>query len=171
KLLLVPVKVVLDEHAVSDSYIGYYRMDDVRVNEQLNTNFMFDTQIPRWGLVFSTSVQCMWYVSTRKLWQNGIPESYLDVNDGLLHPYTAAMQQDEVLQHLVKVYNDDVFRRQTVPMALYINLKATKTIGKHLKVAVFANRLLDHLPDYRSNGLMVRRSSDPYFGMELNFSL
>ena len=171
QMLFDPVSVVLDEQAVSNSYIGYYRMDDGRVNEQLNTNFMLDTQITRWGLVFTTSVQCMWYMSTRKLWQNGTPESYLDVNDGLLHPYTAQMQQDEVLQHLVKVYNNDLFRRQTVPMAIYINLKATKTIGKHFKVAIFANRLLDHLPDYRSNGLMVRRSSDPYFGMELNISL
>lgn len=171
QMLYDPVSVVVDDRAVSDSYIGYYRMDDGRVNEQLNTNFMFDTQITRWGLVFTTSVQCMWYVSTRKLWQNGVPESYLDVTDGLLHPYTAASQADELLQHLVRVYNDDVFRRQTVPMAIYVNLKATKTIGKHLKVAVFANRLLDHLPDYRSNGLMVRRVTDPYFGMELNFSL
>lgn len=171
QMLYDPVSVVVDDRAVSDSYIGYYRMDDGRVNEQLNTNLMFDTQITRWGLVFTTSLQCMWYVSTRKLWQNGVPESYLDVADGQLHPYTSASMADEMLQHLMRSYNDDVFRRQRVPMALYVNLKATKTIGKHLKVAVFANRLLDHLPDYRSNGLMVRRVSDPYFGMELNFNL
>ncbi len=171
QMLYDPVSVVVDDQAVSDRYIGYYRMDDGRVNEQLNTNFMFDTQITRWGLVFTTTVQCMWYVSTRKLWQNGMPESYLDASDGQLHPYTAALQHDEMLQHLVRVYNDDLFRRQTVPLALYVNLKASKSIGKHLKVAVFANRLLDHLPDYRSNGLTVRRGSDPYFGMELNVSL
>ena len=113
----------------------------------------------------------MWYVSTRKLWQNGVPEQYIDVADGLLHPYTAADLADPLLQNLVKTYNDDIFRRQTTPIALYVNLKATKTIGKNLKVAVFANRLLDYLPDYRSNGLMVRRTASPYFGMELNFSL
>ncbi|MBQ7690273.1 MAG: carboxypeptidase-like regulatory domain-containing protein [Muribaculaceae bacterium] len=171
QMLYDPVSVVVDDRAVSDSYIGYYRMDDGRVNEQLNTNFMFDTQITRWGLVFTTTLQCMWFVSTRKLWQNGVPEAYLDAADGLLHPYTEACRSDEMLQHLVREYNDDVFRRQTVPLALYVNLKATKTIGRHIKVAVFVNRLLDHLPDYRSNGLMVRRVTDPYFGMELNFSL
>lgn len=171
QMLYDPVNVVVNDRAVSDSIIGYYRMDDGRVNDQFNTNFMFDTQITRWGLVFTTTIQCMWYVSTRKLWQNGVPEAYLDVADGMLHPYTPAMTTDEIMQHLVKVYNDDMFRRQTVPMAMYINLKATKTIGKHLKVAVFANRLLDYLPDYKSNGLTVRRVTDPYFGMELNFSL
>ena len=171
QMLYQPVTVVVDNQPVRNRYIGYYNCDDGRVNEQLNTNFMFDTQITRWGLVFTTSVQCMWYVSTRRLWQNGVPDSYLDVADGELHPYTSASRQDPILQHLVRTYNDQLFSRLTVPTAVYINLKATKIIGKHLKVAVFANRMLDYLPDYKSNGLTVRRISDPYFGMELNFTL
>ena len=31
--------------------------------------------------------------------------------------------------------------------------------------------MIDYLPSYKSNGLTVRRASDPYFGMELNFDL
>lgn len=81
------------------------------------------------------------------------------------------MRDDAVLRYLVRTYNDELFSTQTVPTAIYVNLKATKQIGKHLKVAVFANRLLDYMPDYKSNGLTVRRISDPYFGMELNVSL
>ena len=73
--------------------------------------------------------------------------------------------------YLVKSYNDVVYKKQTTPIALYVNLKATKRIGKHLKIAVFANRMIDYLPSYKSNGLTVRRASDPYFGMELNFDL
>ena len=171
QMLYQTVTDVVDSRPVSYSYVGYYRSNDGRVNNQVNTNFMFDTQITRWGLVFTTSIQCMWMVSTKRLWQNGVPESYLDVADGELHPYTEASRQDPVLRYLVKTYSDELFRRQTVPTAIYINLKATKQIGKHLKVAVFANRLLDYLPDYKSNGLTIRRISDPYFGMELNFSL
>ena len=170
-MLYETVSEATGDGPVSRRYVGYYDYNDGRVNNQVNTNFMFDTQITRWGLIFSTSVQCMWMVSTRKLWQNGVPTSYLDVADGQLHPYTEQSRTDAVLQYLVKTYNDDIYRRQTIPTAIYINLKATKTIGRHLKVAVFANRLLDYLPDYRSNGLTVRRSVDPYFGMEMNFSL
>lgn len=171
QMLYQPVSDVVDGRAVRNSYIGYYRSDDGRVNNQFNTNFMFDTQITRWGLVFTTSLQCMWFVSTRRLWQNGVPESFLDVTDGILHTYTEQARTDPLLRYLVRTYNDELFRRQTVPTAIYLNIKATKQIGKYLKVAVFANRLLDYLPDYKSNGLTVRRISDPYFGMELNVSL
>lgn len=171
QMLFDPVSDVVNNAPVRNSYIGYYNMNDGRVNDQFNTNFMFDTQIKRWGLIFSTSIQCMWFVTTKKLWQNGTPDFYLDVADGQLHPYTDDMKHDETLQFLVQSYNADTYRRQTTPMAMYVNLKATKEIGKHLRIAVFANRMLDYLPDYKSNGLMVRRVTNPYFGMELNFSL
>ncbi len=171
QMLYQPVSDVVGTEAVRNSYIGYYNCNDGRVNNQLSTNLMFDTQITRWGLVFTTSVQCLWFVSTRRLWQNGVPDSYLDVADGQLHPYTEAMSSDPMLRYLVRTYSDELFVRQTVPTAIYVNLKATKQIGKHLKVAVFANRLIDYLPDYKSNGLTIRRISDPYFGMELNVSL
>lgn len=170
-MLYDPVSEVVNGTPVRNNYIGYYNYNEGRVNNQFNTNFMFDTQITRWGLVFTTSVQCMWWVSTRKLWQNGVPDSYLDVADGQLHPYTEAHQSDPVLQFLTKYYNDNLYNRLTTPIALFVNLKATKQVGKHLKIAVFANRLIDYQPDYKSNGLTVRRTSDPYFGMELNFSL
>ncbi len=171
QMLYQTVSDVVDSEPVSNRYVGYYNSNDGRVNNQFNTNFMFDTQITRWGLVFTTSVQCLWFVKTRRLWQNGVPESYLDVADGQLHTYTEQMRDDAVLRYLIRTYNDELFSTQTVPTAIYVNLKATKQIGKHLKVAVFANRLLDYLPDYKSNGLTVRRISDPYFGMELNVSL
>lgn len=171
QMLFNPVSDVVGSVPVRNNYIGYYNMNDGRVNDQFNTNFMFDTQIKRWGLIFSTSIQCMWFVTTKKLWQNGTPDYYLDVADGQLHPYTEELKHDQTLQFLVQTYNSDTYRRQTTPIAMYVNLKATKEIGKHLRIAVFANRMLDYLPDYKSNGLMVRRVTDPYFGMELNFSL
>lgn len=162
---------VVDNRPVSDTYVGLYDWNDGRINEQFNTNFMLDTQVPEWGLIFSTSVQCVWFVSTRQMWRNGVPVSYIDVADGALHPYTEQSAADPYLQFLIKTYNDDSFRRQTVPIALYVNLKVTKTIGRWLRLSLFANRLLDYLPDYTSNGLLIRRNVDPYFGMELNFSL
>lgn len=171
QMMYDPVSEVVDNTVVRHRYIGYYDYNDGRVNQQFNTNFMFDTQITRWGLIFSTTVQCMWFVSTRKMWQNGVPSYYLDVADGALHPFTEASRQDPLLATLVRSYNDDAYRRLTTPIAVLVNLKATKQVGKHLRIAVFANRLLDYLPDYKSNGLTVRRNTDAYFGMELNFSL
>lgn len=171
QMLFDPVSDVVGNTPVRYNYIGYYDCNDGRVNEQLNTNFMFDTQITRWGLVFTTTIQCLWFTSTKKMWQNGVPDYYLDVADGQLHPYTEEMKSDPVLQFLVKNYNADSYKKQRIPTAIYVNFKATKQIGKFLKIAVFANKLIDYLPDYKSNGLTIRRTSDPYFGMELNFSL
>lgn len=171
QMLFDPVSDVVNNVAVSDKYVGYYDCNNGRVNDRFNTNFMFDTQITRWGLIFSTSVQCMWFTSTKKMWQNGIPDYYLDVADGQLHPYTPAMRHDPELQFLTRTYNEAVYRKQTTPVAAFVNIKATKQVGKLLNIAVFANQMLDYLPSYHSNGLLVRRSSNPYFGMELNLKI
>ena len=91
-----------------------------------------------------------------------------------LYPYQVRVTEggdNLLLPFLIKTYNEDTFKTVKIPFAGYFNLKATKSIGKHLRIALFVNRILDWLPDYRTNGLLVRRSSDAYFGMELNLSI
>ncbi len=171
QMLYSPVSDVVGNQAVSDIYVGIYDTADGRVNEQFNTNFMFDTQIPRWGLVFSTTLQCMWYVKTTRLRDNPAPSYYLSAIDGKIHPFTTESAADPMLQYLIKSYNDDSYRTQRIPTALYLNLKATKRIGRRLNISAFVNRILDYLPDYKSNGLTVRRYSDAYFGMETVITL
>lgn len=158
---------VVGSQAVSDYYVGLYNTRDGRVNEQVNTNFMFDTQIRRPELIVTTTFQFMWFVKTRTLTENGTPEAYL-ATDGQLHPYDEAARNDPVLQHLEKHYNPELFRAQRTPLAAYMNLKVTKPLGKHVRIALFVNRIIDYLPDYKSNGFTIRRSADAYFGMELN---
>lgn len=165
-----PVNDVVGGTAVSDKFVGLYNTDDGRVSSQFNTNFMFDTQIPKLGLVFTTTFQCMWFVKTRRLAENGTPDAYISAEDGLLHDFNAGTD-DPMLKYLIQYYNPDLFKNYTIPTAMYVNLKATKSIGKWMRVALFVNRIIDYLPDYRSNGLVIRRSSDAYFGMELNFTL
>lgn len=165
------VSDVYDGAAVSDRYVGLYNYTDGRRNVQVNTNFMFDTQIPRWGLLVTTTLQCMWMVKTTRLPLDGVPISYLDALDGALHPYISSDEMDPALRYLVKTYNADTFRPVKIPFAGYLNIKATKTLGKHFRIALFVNRIFDWLPSYRSNGLLVRRSTSPYFGMEVNVNI
>ena len=41
-----------------------------------------------------------------------------------------------------------------------------------MKIALFVNRMIDYMPDYTTNsGMKVRRTSKPYFGMEMNFNI
>jgi hypothetical protein len=171
QMLYTTVTDVVGNQAVSDLYVGLYDMNDGRINEQFNTNFTFDTQVPRWGLIFTTSVQCMWWMKTTRLWQNGVPAYYISAEDGEVRPYTEADQSDLYLKYLVKKYNEESYKTQTVPTAVYLNLKATKKVGRWLKISAFVNRIVDYLPDYKSNGLTIRRTSDAYFGMEANVTI
>ncbi len=171
-MLYQTVGDVVCNRPVSDLYVGIYDSNDGRVNDQFNTNFMFDTQIPRWGLTFSSTLQCMWWLKTTRLRECGVPAAYIST-DGIIRPYTgASADEDPALQYLVKVYNEDAFRTVTVPIALYFNFKVSKQIGKWLRLSAFVNRIFDYQPDYTSNGITIRRSADAYFGMEgsINFN-
>ena len=166
-----PVSTVIDNRPVSESYVGLYDWNEGRVNDRLNTNFTLDTQVPEWGFIFTTSVQCMWLIKTKRQEKNGYPIAYISAADGKLHPYTPESEQDVFLKQLVQTYKDDMFRPFTVPMSMIINLKATKRIGRYMRLSFFANKILDYLPDYKSNGKVIRRNSLPYFGVEANLTI
>ena len=164
---------VVDGVIIADNYVGLYDWNEGRVNEQLSTNLLLDTQIPEWGLIFSTSVQAMWFVATQRLPQNGTPQQYLSADDGQLHDYTAkAVAENPLLQHLI-IYSvsDAAFERYTIPPAIYVNLKITKNIGQWLSLSLFVNKLIDYTPDFKRNGVLIRRNESPYFGMEMTFKI
>lgn len=162
---------VVDGTPVNDLFMGYYDSRSGSVREQLNTNFMADTYIPRLALSFSLTAECMWYTSSRSIRANGVPLKYMD-SEGNIHDYTDDCKSDMYLQWLVNKYNDSAWLRQKVPFYMFLNLKVTKDFGRWMKLALFVNRMIDYMPDYTTNsGLKVRRTSKPYFGMEVNFSV
>ncbi|MDE6490020.1 MAG: TonB-dependent receptor [Muribaculaceae bacterium] len=172
QMLYRAVSTVHDNIPVSNRYVGLYDTSDGRVNDQFNTNFMFDTQITRLGLILTTSIQCMWWVDTTRLRENGTPTAYLSAEDGALHPYTPeAVEAEPMLRYLTQVYTQAMFDKYHTPMAIYVNLKAAKQIGRYARISVYVNRMFDYLPDYKSNGIVIRRTAEPYFGMELNFTI
>ena len=105
------------------------------------------------------------------MWKNGTPVAYISAADGKMHEFDEQSAKDTYLQQLVKTYNADLFKTFTVPMSTLVNLKVTKSIGKNLKLSMFANKILDYLPTYTANGRIIRRSASPYFGMEANIYL
>lgn len=165
-----PVSMSIDNTALSDRYVGLYDWNDGSIYRTFTTNLMFDTQIPEWGLIFSTSLQSAWFVKSQTMRKNGVPTGYIDVADGQVHPYTEQDKTDLYLQHLVRTYADAQFNVFTVPFAMNVNLKATKQIGKIMKLAFFANKIIDYTPSFESNGYTIRRNVSPYFGVEANFT-
>lgn len=163
---------VINDLPVNDYYVGYYDWQDGYQRELLNTNIILDTYIKKLGLNFSTHIQIHAYNSDKRLSKNGTPTAYMDV-EGKMHPYTIQDQKDVLKQWLtIKVNNALFTQRRVTPIAAYLNFKATKEIGQHVKIAFFIDKLFDYLPDYKGdNGDIIRRSSSVYFGMELNLSL
>ena len=164
------VSKVINNVALNDKYIGYYNWNDGSVKQQFNTTFILDTRLKQLGLTLSTWIECMWFSSSRRMRQNGVPTAYMDVT-GTLHPYTEADREDIYKKWLVREYNDELFKKTTEPFYMYLNFKASKDFGKYLNLSLFVDRILDYTPDYDSNGYTIRRNVNPYFGMELNFRL
>lgn len=151
-------------------YVGLYNEETGICQERFNTNFMADTYLQKIGMTFSLAAQCTWFTAQQSLWNSGMPASYVDKN-GQVHPFTSEDAEKLELQHLVKRYSDEYFSRNTVPFAMDINLKATKEIGRQLRLSLFVNRIITFYPDYYRGSQHIRRSSSPYFGMEANLRI
>lgn len=151
--------------------VGLYDDVDGARYESFNTNFMLDTDISRFGPRFSVAVQNMWFTSRQTLRRDGVPVGYLDA-DGDYHDYGALESADPVLSQLIRKFSDSAFEKLTVPLSTMVNLKATKTLWRdRLNIALYVNRLLAIEPDYQRYGVTIRRTSTPYFGMELNIKI
>ena len=154
-------------------YVGLYDEVDKYLREMFNTNFTFDTQIPRFGLIFSTSFQCLWFTGQQNGYCNPYPILYVDKNL-TEHKFTDESAKNGVLAQLIKSSRDEsIFEYGRIPFCMNINLKVTKTLYRDkMALAVFVNKIADYTPSYRtSKGVIVRRDVRPYFGMELNFKL
>lgn len=152
------------------NYVGYYEVNDGSTYTQLNTNIMLDTQIPQLGLILSFSCQTTWFSNHFPVKRSTMPLSYLDKNL-VEHPYTEADAQDPVLRYLM-LEDSTMDYSYFVPFTTDFNLKATKKFFRDkMAVSLFVNRLLSISPDYYMNGAFVRRSSTPYFGMEIDFRI
>ena len=152
-------------------YVGLYDDLDGMEYKSFNTNVMFDTDIPSLNLNFSLSVQNMWFTSTRQLYRDGVPTHYLDA-EGAMHRFTDESVSDPYLSQLVRTYSFSSFDTYTVPVSTTFNIKATKFFWRgRVCIALYVNRIAAIEPSYRSHGVLVRRYSSPYFGMELNFKI
>lgn len=151
--------------------VGIYRDDEGFIREMANTNFTFDTALPKLKLGFSLSAQCVWLTAEQSMYKENLPLQYMDAS-GKIYPFTEKDETDLYLRHLVRTYTEGMFMRQTVPFSMDLNLKATKRLFKDkLMIALFVNKLWDMHPSYERNNFVIRRYVTPYFGLEMNVKL
>lgn len=155
-------------------YLGLYEgMEPKSKYEELNSNLMLDTYIPKLDLQFSTSFQFNWYYLRKNEPLNGMPTHYVDAN-GEISSYDIEQAKGTLLEQLYIPQNDNANKHYRTPMLMDVNLKLSKSFrNKQITVSMFANKLFTYYAPYVVNGTSVNRKGlrDPYFGMEINFNL
>jgi len=155
-------------------YVGVYDYDKNNDRRsQFNTNIYFDTHIPFLRMIFTTSIQTMWFQMRQTDYYSGLPIAYID-DFGNRLDFTPGMETDNIFKHMVDSYNDYAFGKDRTAIASRLNLKLSKEIGNNIRLACYFNNVLTYLPDYTSyrGTLITNRSKSntesPYFGAELN---
>ncbi len=152
-------------------YIAIYEKNDGRMYDSFNTNFLLDTQVPTLGLIFTTSFQCTWFTGRQSFADDSVPVAYIDKNL-VRHLYTQESDADGVLHMMVRDFTSTLLEYRRIPFSMDVNLKVAKQLySDKVTCSLFVNRLFTLAPDYEVNGVLKRRSSVPYFGMEINFKL
>ncbi len=154
-------------------YVGVYENDDVTRRRIFNTNVWFNTNIPRYKMVFTTFFQIIWLNDVKRLNGDEYPTYYYG-SDGVYQTVT-----DDILQKIdasdltwrhYHIYKEDYYEKE--PVSLTVNFKLTKEFSRRAKVAFFVNNILDVNPGYKNRYMQNTRNwKKAFFGAELSFSL
>ena len=160
-------------------YVGIYDLDAKNKLGRLNTNFWFNTHIPKFRMVFTNFFQLIW-IQTKQYTDNfaGIykktPYEYIDFNNQThaVTPDIAAKINDnsEILwSSLRRQATTLTYAKEEKPIYLMWNIKVTKEFSDNAKLSFFVNGILDIHPQYVSgtSARTKREWSNPFFGMEL----
>lgn len=160
------------ENGAKYPYVGLYGTGAQQHYKRFNSNLWCNTHIPEWGIIFTNFLQIIWYnASYIGREQSEYPYAYMDL-EGKLHPTSKeailqAEQEGTLLRYLSQSRNDLYYKANLKPISIRMNLKATKELGKHLRLAFFVDNIFDFSPKYkRKDKTTAREWFVPYFGME-----
>lgn len=177
---------------LTDSNYPYIRVmpgGSGTISNRVNTNFRFVTHIPKIRLIFSTTIQVVWYESIQRVWNSGgnpvyylsddgsrycvAPEGYLDYN-GDYHTWNAANSSDKQLNRMVTTYLSTSFDREVFSPWVMFNFRLTKQIGSMLELSFTANNFTNsskwhHYTKYTTGYKQLY--PDMYFGAEITLKI
>lgn len=160
-------------------YVGIYDTDGKNKLSRFNTNFWFNTHIPKFRMVFTNFFQFIW-LQTKQYTDNfagiykKIPYEYIGF-DGSTHdvtPEIAAKINDNsqtLWNQLRRQSTTLTYAKEEKPVYMMWNIKVTKEFSDNAKLSFFVNGILDIHPQYESgtSARTKREWSNPFFGMEL----
>lgn len=152
------------------SQVGVYPSGEGTEYERLNTNFTFITHLTRLRLIFTTTMQVVWYDKTQNMAYDEAP-IYLYDADGTIYPFTDEMR--ETHYDYVDTKGDNYFDAEVMPPLLLCNFKLSKELFKNMKLSFYANNFLNYRPiyQYERSLTFTRRNPSIYFGAELKIKI
>ena len=153
-------------------YVGIYRRQDITRQRIFNTNLWFNTNIPRYKMIFTTFFQFIWLNEEMRINGDEYPSAYFDT-DGRMHTVDDRILQSIKDGHTVwrhyHIYKEDF--SETLPVSLTVNFKVTKEFSRMIRASFFVNNILDINPLYKNRySQNVRVWQKSFFGAEMTFS-
>ena len=153
-------------------YVGIYRRQDITRQRIFNTNLWFNTNIPRYKMIFTTFFQFIWLNEEMRINGDEYPSAYFDP-DGRMHTVDDRILQSIKDGHTVwrhyHIYKEDF--SETLPVSLTVNFKVTKEFSRMIRASFFVNNILDINPLYKNRyNQNVRVWQKSFFGAEMTFS-
>ena len=153
-------------------YVGIYRRQDITRQRIFNTNLWFNTNIPRYKMIFTTFFQFIWLNEEMRINGDEYPSAYFDT-DGRMHTVDDRILQSIKDGHTVwrhyHIYKEDFSK--TLPVSLTVNFKVTKEFSRMIRASFFVNNILDINPLYKNRyNQNVRVWQKSFFGAEMTFS-
>lgn len=153
-------------------YVGIYRRQDITRQRIFNTNLWFNTNIPRYKMIFTTFFQFIWLNEEMRINGDEYPSAYFDT-DGRMHTVDDRILQSIKDGHTVwrhyHIYKEDF--SETLPVSLTVNFKVTKEFSRMIRASFFVNNILDINPLYKNRyNQNVRVWQESFFGAEMTFS-
>lgn len=153
-------------------YVGIYRRQDITRQRIFNTNLWFNTNIPRYKMIFTTFFQFIWLNEEMRINGDEYPSAYFDT-DGRMHTVDDRILQSIKDGHTVwrhyHIYKEDF--SETLPVSLTVNFKVTKEFSRMTRASFFVNNILDINPLYKNRyNQNVRVWQKSFFGAEMTFS-
>lgn len=153
-------------------YVGIYRRQDITRQRIFNTNLWFNTNIPRYKMIFTTFFQFIWLNEEMRINGDEYPSAYFDT-DGRMYTVDDRILQSIKDGHTVwrhyHIYKEDF--SETLPVSLTVNFKVTKEFSRMIRASFFVNNILDINPLYKNRyNQNVRVWQKSFFGAEMTFS-
>ena len=170
-------------------YIGVLPAGDGTVNDRINTNFRFITHLSALKMVFTTTMQVVWYEQIRSLYEreDGSPAYHFSADgteyqvsplgyydrSGVYQAWTAAAESDAKLKLLTARYMLYAFKADRVNPWVLFNFRLTKELGKIAEISFMANNFLNTSRFHINRHTQGRRQLYPdlYFGAEVKLKL